>query len=223
MPRSRVFPWSYSSLTAFEQCPLRYKLTKITKAVREPQSDAMRWGNEVHKALELAVGNDTPLPAAHASYQPIVDKVKAFPGVKMAEQSFGLTKDFQPTEFFGRDVWFRGKIDLNILRGDTAVVCDWKTGKVKDDPTQLSLFAGATFALYPTVNTVHARFIWLQSNETSGQTYTRDQAPKIWEPIMMRLAKMQHADDTDTFPPNPSGLCKRHCPVGRDNCDYCGG
>ena len=46
-------PWSYSALTSYETCPKRYQLTRVTKQVTEPQTEATRWGNEVHKALEL--------------------------------------------------------------------------------------------------------------------------------------------------------------------------
>ena len=48
-------PWSYSSLQAFETCPRRFYLTRIAKLASEAQTQATLWGNEVHKALELAV------------------------------------------------------------------------------------------------------------------------------------------------------------------------
>ena len=52
--------WSYSSLNAWEQCPRRYHLTRIAKVISEPQTEATLHGNEVHKALENAVGKALP-------------------------------------------------------------------------------------------------------------------------------------------------------------------
>ena len=74
-----VVPWSYSSLNAFEQCPRRFKLTRITKEVSEPQTEATMWGNAVHKALENAV-NGVPLTERFAVYKPVVDRIRAAPG-----------------------------------------------------------------------------------------------------------------------------------------------
>ena len=52
--------WSYSSLGAFETCPWRWYLTKISKEIVEPQTDATLWGNRVHKAFEHRISNGTP-------------------------------------------------------------------------------------------------------------------------------------------------------------------
>ena len=60
---SKPLAWSYSLLQAFETCPRRFKLTRITKEVQEPQSEAMLHGNEVHKSLELAVPQTLLTPA----------------------------------------------------------------------------------------------------------------------------------------------------------------
>ena len=54
--------WSYSALTAFETCPRRFELTRVTRQVKEPQTEATIWGNEVHKALELFAKDGKPLP-----------------------------------------------------------------------------------------------------------------------------------------------------------------
>lgn len=108
-------------------------MTRISKVVKEPQSEAMTHGNDTHKALELNIRDGTPLPAKYDRYIPIVEAVKATPGVKQAETKFGLTRDLKPTEFFAADVWVRGVLDLTILRDKSAVVLDWK-GLAVDTP-----------------------------------------------------------------------------------------
>jgi hypothetical protein len=221
---SGVVPWSYSSLTAFEQCPRRFQLTRVLKTVTEPQTEQTLWGNRVHKALENAVGKNEPLGAGFEQYEPIVNKLKAFPGLKQTEQKFGLTKSLKPTTFFGKDVWVRGVLDLTLVHpaGDTAIVADYKTGKVKDDFDQCKLFAGTVFAERPRVETVKAAYIWLAHNKITTETFHRSDAPAIWQEFIPRVARMERAFAEDKWPANPSGLCKAWCPVGRKNCVHCG-
>jgi len=123
---ANVVPWSFSSLTAFETCPKRYKLTKLEKKVVEPQTEATVHGNEVHKALELATLGTKPLEPKYKQYIPIVEKIRARPGKKLVEFKFGLNKALQPTTFFGKDVWVRGVIDFGLLTTKTGLALDWK-------------------------------------------------------------------------------------------------
>lgn len=216
-----VFPWSYSSLQAFETCPRRFYLTRIAKVVKEPQTEATLWGNEVHKALELAVQGQALAPR-FSSYAPLVEKLRAAPGRKFTEQKFGLTESYRPTEFFGKDVWFRGVIDLTIVTEKTATVIDYKTGKPKDDGDQLKLFAAAAFAQYPHVQSVKTSYAWLAHDKTTRRDFTKDEVPVIWQEFLPRLQRMKNAEERDQWLPNPSGLCRSWCPVGKKNCDFCG-
>lgn len=126
-------PWSYSSLTAYETCPRRFFLTRISKQVSEPQTAATTHGNEVHKALELHVGGKKHLPEKYQSYLPIANKVRDAPGQKLLEYKFGLTSDLRPTTFFGKDVWVRGVLDVCVVHPGKAIVMDWK-GLALDTP-----------------------------------------------------------------------------------------
>jgi hypothetical protein len=217
-----VVPWSYSSLTAYETCPRRFYLTRIVKQVTEPQTEATLWGNEVHKALELAIKNATPLEPRFVAYAPIIDKLRAAPGQKQPEQKFGLTASFKPTSFFAKDVWFRGVLDLTILQPEKAVVLDYKTGKVKEDGDQLKLFAGATFAQNPYLQEVKTGYVWLAHNKVSARTFVKDEVPLIWQEFIPRIRRMEASQQNDSWPPRPSGLCKNWCPVGKRLCEHCG-
>lgn len=214
-----VLPWSYSSLQSFENCPRRFYLTRISKQVSDPPGEAARWGNEVHKALELAVGGGYGLGERFAQYQPVVDRLRATEGRKFVEQKFGITNTFAPTKFFDKNVWYRGVIDLQIVRTKTAIAIDYKLGKVKTDGDQLKLFAGATFAMHPHVETVHTKYLWLAADKTSGKSFNRADAPHIWEEFQPRVARMMVAQEKDRWLPNPTGLC-RWCPVGRAHCEF---
>jgi len=43
-----------------------------------------------------------------------------------------------------------------------------------------------------------------------SETYTKDDLPAIWNEFNARVLRLQHAVDTNTFPPKPSGLCKAY-------------
>lgn len=217
-----VVPWSYSRLTAFETCPRRFYLTSIAKVVKEEQTQATLHGNEVHKALELYVGGKAALPTKYASYKPIADKIRMAPGTKHLEYKFGLTKMLQPTTFFADDVWCRGVLDVGVVREKSATALDWKTGKRKLDSQQLKLFAGASFALWPHIQTVKTGFIWLPTNQMDTEVFTRDQMKPIFQEFAIRVHRMELAEKNDDWPANPSGLCREWCPVGRSLCEHCG-
>ena len=222
MKTPHVLPWSYSSLTAFETCPRRYKLTRLEKKVVEPQTEATTHGNEVHKALELATKGEKPLPDKYKQYIPIVDRLKAKPGKKLIEWKFGLTASYKPTTFFASDVWCRGVIDYGVVTTTAACLLDHKTGKPKPDADQLKLFAGVAMATYPYVENVSTGYLWLAYNKTTSENFTRADIPEIWQEFGGRVARMEHAYKNDDFPPKPSGLCKSWCPCPRSMCEFSG-
>jgi hypothetical protein len=214
--------WSYSALTSYETCPWRYKLTKRTKQVQEPQTQATIAGNEVHKALELHVKGTQWLPEKYRQWVPLVERIKKQPGQTEAERKFALSADFRETTYFAKDVWLRGVFDIVNTQPKEVTALDWKTGKRKHDADQLKLFAGAAFKLYPHVDTVKTGYVWLKDKKIDRETFTRDQEPAIWREFMIRVQRIEESVATDNFPKRPSGLCREWCPVGKKLCEHCG-
>lgn len=217
-----MLPWSYSSLQSYETCPWRHFLTRIDRQVEEPQTDATRDGNEKHKALELAVKGTKPLPEKYAKYDPLVQRVRAAEGQKFVEYNFGLTSALQPTDYWGGNVWARGKIDVGILRDDSAILLDWKAGKRKMDVDQLRLFALAGFSLWPKISTVTTGYVWLLPGSMDKEVFAREQAVEIHQDFAARVHRMETSEKTGSWPKRPSGLCREWCPVGRSLCEHCG-
>lgn len=215
-------PWSYSALTAFETCPKRYQLTRVTKQVVEKQTEATLWGNKVHKALELFALGKQPLPEEMQEYGRYVEKILSYEGRRVVEERVALTKDFRPTTWMAKDVWVRGIIDIGVVGSDTAYLLDWKTGKHRPDSDQLKLFAALAFAKYPWVSKVVTGFIFLKPKKFEKEKFTRKQLPEIWNDFMPRLSRLAIASVEDKWVPKPSGLCRNWCPVGRSLCEYCG-
>jgi hypothetical protein len=215
-------PWSYSALTAFETCPKRFQLTRVTKQVFEPQTEATVWGNKVHKALELFAKTGSPLPADMKAYERYVKKIQAYEGKRVVEERVALDKNLRPTKWMAKDVWVRGVIDIGVVGSEKAYLLDWKTGKRKPDSDQLKLFAALAFAMYPWVDEVVTGFIWLKDRQFDKEKFTREQLPEIWNEFLPRLNRLALAYDQDKWLPKPSGLCRSWCPVGKKLCEFCG-
>lgn len=221
---NKPLAWSYSALNAFETCPKRYYLTKVSKQVQEPQTQATIWGNQVHKALEHRLVKSTPLPETMTEFEPIAATVvaRAKGGKVEAEQKMALTKSFKPTTWFAKDVWVRGITDFTIQKGDKVFIGDWKTGKPTPESAQLKLTAAMTFAHKPGVNTIINSFVWLKTGGNTTEVFQREDVPVIWQEFMPRIQRMEHALAENKFPARPSGLCRAWCPVGKALCDHCG-
>ena len=212
--------WSYSSLTDFLGCPRRYHLVRDKKVVPFTETEAIRNGNEVHKALELRLGEGkAPLPEKFQVYEPIAAKLDK-PGV-FVEKEIALTRNLKPTGWWSKDCWVRGKIDVGVKAKSVALLGDYKTGKVKSDPSQLELFAAMEMQSSPEVNVAKTMFIWLQYGKTTGATYVREQVPGIWEGFISKVQRLEDAYAKDKWLPKPSPLCG-WCPLKNEHCEFRG-
>lgn len=218
--------WSFSVLDSFETCPRRHYLTKVAKTVSEPQSEAMAWGNKVHKALELRLKTRAPLPSDMVQWEPIaarLDSVAYSPGATLeAEQKLALSEQFQPVSFFAKNVWVRAITDLTITKGEKAFIADYKTGAPKPESAQLRLTAAVTMHHKPHVNKVTNTFIWLKTGETTVEHFTRDDLPTIWQEFAPRVQRLDIAHKEHKWPAKPSGLCRKWCPVPHSMCEHRG-
>ena len=69
--------WSYSAATTFHKCPKQYFHLYVAKDVKtDPNQQHFLYGNEVHKAAELYVRDNVPLPVKFNMFQSILDKVR---------------------------------------------------------------------------------------------------------------------------------------------------
>ena len=208
----KAFSWSFSKLKSFETCPKRYYEVDISKHYAD-DGEAMKWGNKVHDDFKVALMAKTPLPADLAPYQHWIDSTLAGPGELLVEQKFAITKDFQPTEYFGPLVWYRGVADALKIHGPVAKVRDWKTGGIKVDSTQLMLMAQCVFAFHPEVQRILAEFVWLQDDCSTPEWFNRRDMATNWLGLIERVKVLEAAHKGMDFPPKPCGLCFKYCPV----------
>lgn len=213
--------WSYSALNSYETCPHRHYRQRVKKDVFEPEGEALRWGNEVHKALELRIRDGLALPKSMQQWEPMVARLLQRNGKSIAEQSLCLNEQLSPTGYWDRDAWVRAKIDYILLAGDKAVMLDWKTGKPKPDHDQLTLFAAFVFHCYPQVEYVRTGYVWLAHDcKIDSAEFYRKDVPDIWAEFLPRVRRFSLAHEEDRWEKKPSGLCRAWCPV--TDCEFNG-
>ena len=215
-------PWSYSKIKNSELCPLKHFECEIAKNFSD-DNEANKWGDQVHKGLAHACAGRADLPTTMKDYQPWVYRVRAGAGDTLVEQKYALTRDLKPTEYFGKDVWFRGIADIVKISGVAALALDWKTGKLDNvDSIQLMLMATCIFAHHSQLQKIRTKFIWLKEGDGIATTedYTREDIRAAWVPLLERVQRYQHMVRAEHFPPKPGRLCARWCPV--KSCQYNG-
>lgn len=218
----KSFSWSYSKLKNFDTCPKRHYEIDIRKSYKEEDGPdtVLGWGNRVHKSLADACIGTAPLPNTMQEYQKWVDAVRAGPGELLVEQKYAITKDFRPCEWFSPLAWYRGIGDVVRVDGPVALGLDWKTGKLLHDSKQLMLLAQCIFAHYPGVKRVRTEFVWLKDDCMTPETFDRDTIRNEWIGLLPRIEQLELAGKNMDYPPKPSRLCFKHCPVM--SCPYHG-
>jgi len=219
---------SYSRLSTFETCPRKFEYLYVLKSVKDEGSTATDYGTRVHEALEnygrALVGGDlsvleaiTELEGEATKWFPMVKKIVARPGQVLFEHQMAITRDKTPCGWFAEDVWLRSIADVLIIDGKRAYCLDWKTGKKRENPTQMQLFAAMVFLHFPEVEEVVTSFVWLIADDMTNATYERRFAVSLWVAIEPRLVAVQDSVDLGVFKAKPSGLCP-WCPAQ----DICG-
>jgi len=205
-----VQAWTYSRLESFETCPKKFYHLSVAKDYSDPPTEATKWGERVHKAMEDRITIGTPLPEGMQQWQSIADKIASLPGEKLAETKLAIDRGFQPTDW--KSAWSRGIADLLVTYKNTAVVLDYKTGKRKPSE-QLALYAAYAFAYYPKLERVTTGFVWLKEKKIDKKDFTREEVPVIWQELLPKVRKLESAYERDAWPARPSGLCRGWCPV----------
>lgn len=218
-----VMPLSFSRLSTFEQCQAQFDYLYVSKRVKNSMNEASEYGDRVHKVLEAkgkgSLDESTLSLEGKQSLErwgAVVDKITSRDGNKYFEHQMAVNRQLQPVDWFAKDVWIRSIADVLVVDGDTAYCLDYKTGKVKDNPTQLQLFAAMVMWHFPEVNTVKTSFIWLKFNEVTNAKYERRFLGALWGALEPRFTKVQEVIDLGVFSTKPSGLCP-WCPA-KDIC-----
>ena len=210
-------PWSYSRLNAFETCPKRHWALNIGKVVKDRQTEATSYGNDLHQAFAAYLRTGKQLPLAMRQYQGLLDPIRDQPGEHVIEQKIAINQSLAPTDWFSWDVWCRVISDLTILCNTRAAVFDWKTGKMYDDFTQLRLTGAVLFVLAPEIEHITLSYVWTQTKKVTTERLAKADALGVWSGLAPRIREYQKAHDQEAFPARPGVHCK-WCPL--KSCPY---
>jgi hypothetical protein len=157
-------------------------------------------------------GKALPLNLRH--YEKAAAKFAIVAGEKHGEMKLALTRQFEPCDYFAPNVYVRVVIDLAVIQAKPgiAIVVDWKTGKVKDDPTQMALNAAVLSRWMPEIKLFKTIFVWLQSSNLTPKNYVPGDFLAVWNNLLPRVQKIEEARKTTTFPAKEGPLCG-WCPV----------
>lgn len=207
-------PLSYSRLSTFEQCPQKFDYLYITKNIQDMGNEHTIYGNRVHESLEKygKTGDVDELTAETREWKGLVDGILSKEGDKHFEYQMAIDQDEKTCDWFDSNVWLRSIADVLVIDGDKAYCFDWKTGKVRDNPTQLQLFSCMIMLHFPQVNEVKTAFVWLKYGQITDVTYQRKHLSLLWNGLTTRFAAVQDAVEIGSFKSKPSGLC-RWCPA----------
>ncbi len=211
--KGKPFSWSYSAVNDFDNCPLSYAGKRYFCTSPFIQSEAIKWGNRVHKSAELFLKAKSPYTDPEA-LAPVEKYCTAMirSGLRVeAENEIALDRNFKSVSWFSKKAWFRIKIDVILTSFDKkhAHLYDFKTGgKIREAPDQLRLTAAALSAIRPEIETFKGKFIWTKHQEAVGvKPITRAEIPSIWQEFIAKATRMEESWRTERFPARPSGLC----------------
>lgn len=210
--------WSFSALTAFENCPRKYWATRVKKLVSDVGAHNIG-GDEEHQSIEHFFKLGLGLPDRMKPLQPLFQNLIAAPGEQFIEYQMCLTDQLVPTKFkdFDRG-WVRGAADYLKINGPLATYLDWKSGKVRDEvEDQITLTALLVFQHFPAVQQVNGGLFYYNHNKVKPHVVHRGDVGLHWNGYFSRVAPMLQAKREDHYPPTPNPLCG-WCPYTQ--CQY---
>ena len=211
------YPWSYSSLGLFEQCPYRFHQTRVEKIIPKSESIYAIEGKTIHKEIEEHYKSGAPYETVPDDYKSLVSDEVEEPDITEShfELELAVTKDLELTGYWDNDAWYRCVIDLCQYSPNTKTVFvkDWKTGKPDIYSRQLIANSLCAFAKYPEATKAKTKYIWLKYGSRTPGCVHREYSRSIADSFQDRVNKIEQALDSNQWPKNPSGLCKKYCDV----------
>lgn len=206
---SKFIPASPTSLGTFLTCPRQFQAKYITKEVKFEPTAASEHGDRGHKALEARLRHGTPLPAEFVAAEPFALAVLGKGGDLYVEHKLPWTAAGQPSDWWGR--YAGGIADWLVVKDDKAWLGDWKFGGYRDDPLQLHMLIIGVFAHFPHVKHVSAALVFMQTGAIFQVKSDRSEiSPRT---IASELARYEQAQEMNSYPPRPNGLCRKWCQV----------
>lgn len=197
----RYAPWSMSKAKLALECPLAHHLRYVKKQKMPAVigSPAQRIGKAAHYVLEQALlGKEMRRAIREGSFSnrltsveveellSMVHSIRAFDrrirefsekhgvqdGDKYVEYQFAVDQGWQPTKYFGKDVFLRVVWDLLLKVDDRIVIIDHKTGTavperelVQRYGAQLNFYMACAMCRFPDARSVRMAYHFIAEEE----------------------------------------------------------
>lgn len=203
---------SPTSLSTFNTCPKQYEAKYITKEVQFEQNEHAKFGDLLHKSIEMYLNGLEPLPVILKPLQPTLARMRGC--LVGAEVKLGVTREGQAVDFFDKSAYQRCIVDAILSNADQSVfVCiDWKTGKKREAKIQHDFIKRCMRAKYPNAKII-VLFLYLFQGK-----YDREELPvecgvnSMWD-LQNLMNNLQATYASGEFKPKKSGLCLKWCDV----------
>ncbi|PWU21860.1 MAG: hypothetical protein C5B50_00825 [Verrucomicrobia bacterium] len=211
MAEKNLPPWSHTFFSDYGTCPSRAYHKYVAKDVPKEETDALKEGRRVHDALDARVTNGVQLPDIYQKYEFLAAPLAAYRPI--GELKLGILWSGKPCGFFDKEVWGRGVIDVPIINAarTSAILFDWKTGKRKEDPTELRLQALLLHAQHPTLQHITGHYIWLR-DLAIGESHNLSDVDATWEEVRYQWNVIFNHAKAGHWPEREGPLCS-YCPV----------
>lgn len=182
--------FSFSSLNLYNTCPFGYKLSYIDK-VKPIRSSALVKGSNVHSILENYPKNQEKeytynedkiteqflnnCVLNNISLKEILTKRKT-----AREFRFGLTRNFENDVF--NNSFYHGIIDLIYFDNDELNICDYKTGKYKENQDFSQLLTYSLF--FKNYNKIKINYLYVEHNKINSKIVTKEDIEKTQDFII---------------------------------------
>ena len=211
-----TYPYSYSSIKTYEECPAKYKFSRILR-LPQPSGPAAERGTLIHAVIEEALNGGLVLLSADVEHLANSIEVWRKSGAQ-SELEFAFDKHWHEVSYKSDSAIFRGIIDLYMEHEDHAVVIDFKTGKERDYQDQVRVYSAAILATKPHINSVRniIEFIDLKK----AKEYTAIRRENLNELKSLLIGRLMAVELDTIYAPNPNQFCK-WCHYRKDNGGPC--
>ena len=196
---------SHTFLSNYENCPRKAWHMYIARDLPwEEATKEMIAGREVHELADKSLKNNLPQLAP----DPVTTEyILNSDGIKEYEHKMAITEAGSACNWQVDMTWFRGIADVSIVAPPNALILDWKTGKKREDPTELEGFALLLKAHYPNLEYIGGAYVWL-NHGGMGALHDLSRAPeKAYRRIKNQWEGLKARPLEKEWNATPNALC----------------
>lgn len=208
--------FSYSRLSCYKQCPLKYKYHYIDKIEVDIPRPALIKGSKIHSVLETieeySGGSEHDSVIQNFIKSPLGAEILSRPSIRehCIKLNENLDADDSLTKNTARMI---GYIDRVNTTENGVDLIDYKTGKYKDmrwqDFEQLGIYGIYMFSKFPQLNELNLRYVYVEHAKENTKVLTRKESDI--KKITLK-AELDAIENAETFAPKKQVLC--------DWCDF---